>query len=44
MMVRSSDPDTWEVQAGESGIQGRPQLYIRLEAILGYMRPSQKQK
>lgn len=44
MMLSSSNLNPWEDEAGGSGVQGHPQLYVSLEAREGYMSPSQKQK
>lgn len=38
------NPNTWEMRAKESEIQGQTQLHVKSEASLGYMRVPQKRK
>lgn len=39
VVVDNSDPCTWEVEAGQLGVQGYPQLYSEFDTSLGYMIP-----
>lgn len=39
MVVHAYNPDTWEVEAEGSGIQGQSRLHKDLKVTLGYMRP-----
>jgi hypothetical protein len=40
----ASNPSTWEVEAGGSGVQGHPQQYSELTSRLGYETVSNKQR
>lgn len=37
-------PGTWDVEAGRSGVQGRPWLHRKYKATLGYLRPLLKMR
>lgn len=44
MMVHIYSPSTSQKEAGESGVESKPQLQSKFEATLGYMRPTLKNK
>lgn len=44
MVVHACYLNTWVVEAGTSGVQDHPSLLRDTQAILGYMRLSQKKK
>lgn len=44
MVVHIYSPSTSQKEAGESGVESKPQLQSKFEATLGYMRPSLKNK
>lgn len=39
ILVHPCNPSVWEVDEGGPGVQGRPQLQSKSEAIMGYLRP-----
>lgn len=41
-MIHNVSPGTQEVEVGESGVQGHPQLHSVSEDSLDYMRPYYK--
>lgn len=44
MTGHTCNPNTWEVEAEVSEVQGHPGLVIDFEASLGYPRPCHKTK
>lgn len=42
MVTHACHPNTWEVEAGGSGVEGHSQLSNEFEASLGSMRPCLK--
>lgn len=41
MAAQACHPRTWEAEAGGTGVQGSPQLYIMFEINLGYTKNTQ---
>lgn len=42
--MHAYDPSTEEIEAEGSEVQGRPQLYSKFKACMGYMRPFLKRR
>lgn len=38
MVVNASNPSTWVIHAGGSGVEGHPWLHSKLEVSLGCLR------